>query len=51
VVQRHFHEELDALRQTLLAMGGLVEDQIRRVMHALIDRDDDLALEAQQAIE
>ena len=29
---RHFHEELDALKQTLLAMGGLVEDQIRRVM-------------------
>ena len=25
---RHFHEELDALKQTLLAMGGLVEDQI-----------------------
>src|SRR5256885_12445610 len=42
---RHFHEELDALKQTLLAMGGLVEDQIRRVMRALIDRDGDLAQE------
>jgi phosphate transport system protein len=42
-VQRHFHEELDALKQTLLAMGALVEDQIRRVMRALIDRDDVLA--------
>jgi phosphate transport system protein len=40
---RHFHEELDALKQTLLAMGALVEDQIRRVMRALIDRDDVLA--------
>src|SRR5438067_1970975 len=40
---RHFHEELDALKQTLLAMGGLVEDQIRRVMTALIERDGDLA--------
>jgi phosphate transport system protein len=40
---RHFHEELDALKQTLLAMGGLVEDQIRRVMRALLERDDDLA--------
>ena len=28
-MQRHFHEELEALKQTLLAMGGLVEDQIR----------------------
>jgi len=42
-MQRHFHEELEALKQTLLAMGALVEDQIRRVMRALIDRDDVLA--------
>jgi len=42
---RHFHEELEALKQTLLAMGGLVEDQIRRVMRALTDRDDALARE------
>ena len=42
-MQRHFHEELETLKQTLLAMGGLVEDQIRRVMRALIDRDDVLA--------
>ena len=44
-MQRHFHEELDALKQTLLAMGGLVEDQIRRVMTALIERDSELAQE------
>ena len=44
-MQRHFHEELDALKQTLLAMGGLVEDQIRRVMQALLERDSDLAQE------
>jgi len=44
-MQRHFHEELDALKQTLLAMGGLVEDQIRRVMRALTERDDALAHE------
>jgi phosphate transport system protein len=37
---RHFHEELEALKQTLLAMGALVEDQIRRVMRALVERDD-----------
>ena len=44
-MQRHFHEELDTLKQTLLAMGGLVEDQIRRVMRALLERDDVLARE------
>ncbi len=44
-MQRHFHEELEALKQTLLAMGGLVEDQIRRVMTALLERDGTLAQE------
>jgi phosphate transport system protein len=44
-MQRHFHEELEALKQTLLAMGGLVEDQIRRVMRALLERDDATAQE------
>ncbi len=44
-MQRHFHEEIEALKQTLLAMGGLVEDQIRHVMRALIERDDALARE------
>jgi phosphate transport system protein len=38
-MQRHFHEELEALKQTLLAMGGLVEDQIGRVSAALLERD------------
>jgi phosphate transport system protein len=42
-MQRHFHEELDGLKQTLLAMGALVEDQIRRVMRALVERDGELA--------
>lgn len=45
-MQRHFHEELEALKQTLLAMGGLVEDQIRRAMRALLERDDVVAQEA-----
>src|SRR6202008_754653 len=44
-MQRHVHEELEALKQTLLAMGGLVEDQIRRVMRALLERDDVVARE------
>jgi phosphate transport system protein len=42
-MQRHFHEELEGLKQTLLAMGALVEDQIRRAMRALIERDEALA--------
>ena len=42
---RHFHDELDALKQTLLAMGGLVEDQMRHAMQALVGRNDALASE------
>ncbi len=42
-MQRHFDEELAGLQQTLLAMGGLVEDQIRRAMRALTEHDDALA--------
>ncbi len=42
---RHFDEELETLTQTLLAMGELVEDQIRRVTRALMDCDDTLAQE------
>jgi phosphate transport system protein len=42
-MQRHFHEELERLKQTLLAMGALVEDQIRVAMRALVDRDEALA--------
>ena len=44
-MSRHFHEELEALKQTLLAMGALVENQIRHAMQALVDRDDALASE------
>jgi phosphate transport system protein len=44
-MQRHFHDELETLKQRLLSMGGLVEDQIRLVMRALVERDEGLARE------
>ena len=40
---RHFDEELGALKQKLLLMGGLVESQISGSLRALIERDSDLA--------
>lgn len=40
---RHFDEELIALKQKLLLMGGLVESQISGSLRALIERDSDLA--------
>ncbi len=40
---RRFDEELAGLKQQILRMGSLVEDQIRQALKALVDRDDDLA--------
>jgi len=42
-MERHFDHELSELRTQLLSMGGLVEDQIKGAIKALVDRDNDLA--------
>jgi phosphate transport system protein len=39
---RHFQEELDALKQQLLAMGGLAEERVRDAVRALTERDADV---------
>ncbi len=38
-------QELEKLKQRILAMGGLVEDAIRKSMKALVERDRDLAIQ------
>jgi phosphate transport system protein len=38
-VIRHFQEELDALKERLLAMGGLAEERVRESVRGLVDRD------------
>ncbi|MGH9471075.1 MAG: phosphate signaling complex protein PhoU [Terriglobia bacterium] len=40
---RHFEERLDELRNRLLEMSGLVESAIYRSVHAVVDRDENLA--------
>jgi phosphate transport system protein len=40
---RHFEEELDELRNRLLEMSGLVESAVYRSVHAVVNRDEDLA--------
>jgi phosphate transport system protein len=40
-VVRHFQEELEALQQRLLAMGGLAEERVREAVRGLADRDID----------
>jgi phosphate transport system protein len=42
-VQRHFDEELGDLKQKILHMGALVEDQVERAKKALVERDELLA--------
>jgi phosphate transport system protein len=39
---RHFQEELELLKARLLEMGGLAEEQVRRAVAALVERDRDL---------
>jgi len=39
---RHFQEELDALKERLLAMGGLAEERVREAVRGLMERDADL---------
>ena len=42
-MQRHFDEELAELKDKILRMGAMVEEQVQQAMKALIDRDEVLA--------
>jgi phosphate transport system protein len=44
-VFRHFQEDLDKLKQRILAMGGLAEERVREAVRGITDRDAD-ALDA-----
>ncbi|MBI3620772.1 MAG: phosphate signaling complex protein PhoU [Nitrospirae bacterium] len=42
-MERHFDEELKALKEQILQMGALVEAQIANAIKSLVERDSDLA--------
>lgn len=42
-MQRHFDEELTHLKEQILRMGGLVEQQVQGAIQALVERDSALA--------
>lgn len=44
-MERHFHEELNQVKQKTLRMGSLVEDMVERAVTSLVDRDSHLAEE------
>ena len=39
---RHFQEELEGLKNRLLEMGGMAEEEVRLAVKGLVDRDQDL---------
>ena len=41
----HFQEELELLKERLLGMGGMAEEQVRSAIGALVDRERDLLAE------
>lgn len=41
-ISRQFNQELEGVRSKVLAMGGLVEEQIRKAMEALVNQDSQL---------
>ncbi|HEX7080854.1 MAG TPA: phosphate signaling complex protein PhoU [Gammaproteobacteria bacterium] len=43
-ISRRFNEDLERIRNAVLTMGGLVEDQLDRGMRALIEADSELGL-------
>jgi phosphate transport system protein len=42
-MHRHFDDELKSLKEKILMMGGLAEEQVQGAMRALLERDSDLA--------
>ncbi|MCA9498323.1 MAG: phosphate signaling complex protein PhoU [Nitrospirales bacterium] len=44
-MKRHFDEELGDLKQKILRMGSMVENQFRQALNALITRNSELAIQ------
>jgi phosphate transport system protein len=42
-MERHFEQELERIKTTMLRMGGLVEEMVGNAVKALSERDDELA--------
>ncbi|MFT9092395.1 MAG: PhoU domain-containing protein, partial [Gluconacetobacter sp.] len=45
---RSYEQELDQVRGMLVRMGGIVESQMAMAMAAIVDRDEDAAVEASE---
>ena len=47
-ISRSFNEELEQIRNSVLQMGGLVEEQFDRALKALTDADSEVGLQVAQ---
>src|SRR5690606_35024661 len=47
-ISRRFNEDLEHVRSSVLAMGGLVEEQLDRAIKALSEADSELGLQVAQ---
>jgi phosphate transport system protein len=47
-ISRRFNEDLEGLRSRVLAMGGLVEEQVAKALDALVNGDSQLGLQVAQ---
>ena len=48
MMQRHFDQDLDALREKLLTMASHASSSVVNALKALVERDDDLARRVKQ---
>lgn len=48
-ISRQFNEELESLRQSVMTMGGVVEDMLGDALRALVEADTELAEKAKSA--
>jgi phosphate transport system protein len=50
-ISHQFNQELENLRQKMMAMGGMVEEMLKKAIRAVVEGDTDLAMEVIEADE
>jgi len=48
-ISHQFNQELENLRQKMMAMGGMVEEMLKKAVRAVVEGDTDLAMEVIEA--
>jgi phosphate transport system protein len=48
-ISHQFNQELENLRQKMMAMGGMVEEMLKKALRAVVESDSDLAMQVIEA--